>query len=222
MNQFEQIIATVHRGVNPWTDYTPARPHTFLGIEWDDKHEWFGQFVEELKPRVIVEVGSFLGGSAVHFGKQIKRCGLDCAMICVDTWLAEEILWSIPEHRERLFIRHGRPEFYQQFMANVWYEGLADTVVPLPMASVSAARYLNINRVRADLIYIDGCHEECEAYRDIQLYWDLVLNPGGVMLIDDWAPDEMFVGLVRDVKLFVAQRSLKMEINGRKVMLRKP
>ena len=195
-------------------------PEHFGG--WGSGHPWFAELITDLKPRLIIEVGSFLGGSAINMGATVKALGLhDSAVICVDTWLAEEILWSMPEHRVKLKHTFGTPCFYYTFLSNILDRQLQDTVVPLRMPSVSAARYLAKLGITAKLIYIDGSHEEGDVLRDLELYWDR-LEPGGVMLIDDYEPGvPMFEGLVRDVNKFAKQRKLKVERSGNKVKLGK-
>ena len=48
----------------------------------------------ELRPSTIVEVGSFLGCSSRHFAGLLKAANLDSVVVCVDTWLAEEVLYG--------------------------------------------------------------------------------------------------------------------------------
>ena len=223
--KYDELIGKIHAGINPYAGYDRISgdwPAQHWG-EWGSGHGWFGRLIEELKPSLIIEVGSFLGGSAITMGGKLKALGLnDSAVLCVDTWLAEEILWSMPEHRAKLKITYGTPCFYYTFLSNVIDRGLQDTVVPLRMPSVSAGRYLRKLGITAGLIYIDGCHEEGDVMRDLEMYW-AILEPGGAMLIDDYQPGvPMFDGLVRDVDRFGSRKGLKMEREGEKGVFRKP
>lgn len=215
-------INRLHDGIDPFQGFVPAL-WADPTDEWDSHHVWFDQMVSELRPRVIVEVGSFLGASSRHFAQSLRRLTLDSVVVCVDTWLAEQVLWSNPQWRPHLRITNGRPEFYKAWLANALAAGLQDYLCPLPMASPNAARYLHARGVQAELIYIDASHDEGDVYHDLTLYWDLVLRGGGYLLVDDYAPgNKDFVGVVRDCDRFARERRLPLEVNGLKARMRKP
>ncbi len=221
MTTFETVVERLHHEGNPYAGFQPwPESHP---VKWDDAHPWFAEVIRELRPQVCVEVGTLMGNSAIHTAKLLKAEGLDAVNICVDTFCAEEFLWNLAEWRPMLKITNGRPEFYKQFMSNVMAAGQQDVIVPLPMASTSGARMLKWCGISAQLVYIDGCHEEGDAYQDLQIYWDLVLVPRGVMLIDDYNHEHpLFKGLCRDVDKFALERGLAVAKNGNKAMLRKP
>ena len=50
--------------------------------------------------------------------------------------------------------------------------------------------------MRADVIYIDGSHEEEDVYADLVGYWELV-RPGGVLVGDDWNWDGVRLAATR-------------------------
>jgi predicted O-methyltransferase YrrM len=201
---FNELIKKIHLGTNPFEGYPKDQWPVQHWGGWGSDHPFFAEMVAKIKPHLIIEVGSFLGGSAIQQGQLLKKNGLnDSAVLCVDTWLAEQILWSLPDQREKLKLRFGRPCFYYTFLSNIIDVGLQNMVVPLSMPSLSAARYLKQLGVTAPMIYIDGCHEEFDCRRDLDMYWDL-LEPGGGMIIDDYVcGSDMFAGLVRDVNRFV-------------------
>lgn len=207
-------------GADPWEGFDPsgwADPTD----KWDSHHPWFDEAVKELRPATIVEVGSFLGCSSRHFAEQLERAGLDAVVICVDTWLAEEVLWNNSEWRPHLRHQHGRPQVYYTWLANALLSGLENYLCPLSMDSTNGARYLANKGISADMVYIDGCHMEGDVWADLQLYWDLVLRPGGIMLVDDYQDTPDFAGVVHDVNQFSAVRHLRVEVNGTKARLRK-
>ena len=178
--------------------------------------------MEELQPQLIIEVGSFLGGSSIHMASLMKAMNLpEHCIICVDTWLAEEILWSQDQERKLLNIVNGTPMFYYSFLNNVKDKGHDDTIVPLRMPSLPASRYLKQNDIKAPFIYIDGTHIVGEVMRDLEVYWDLLL-PGGIMLIDDFSSEDMFKGVVSDTMSFAGYKGLKVEVVGKKAFIRKP
>ena len=217
----DDVIYHLFNGLDPFAGFDPAG-WADPTDEWDSHHPWFDETVAELRPRVIVEVGTFLGVSARHFAGLLKAAALDSVVICVDTFLAEQVLWLNPRWRPHLRHVNGRPEFYKVWLANAIESGLTEWLCPLPMASPNAARLLAHYGIAADLVYVDGSHDEGDVYRDLTLYWDLVLRPGGVMLIDDFQETPDFIGVVNDVKRFSAERNLTFERHGMKAKFVKP
>lgn len=220
MTSWRNEVVERLQGANPFAGFDPTG-WTDSADEWDSHHPWFDQMVAELRPHTIVEVGSFLGVSSRHFAGLLKAAELDAVVVCVDTWLAEEVLWGSPEWRPHLRHVNGRPEVYKVWMANAITAGLANYLCPLPMDSASAARYLESRGISAELVYIDGSHMEGDVYRDLALYWDRVLITGGVMLVDDYQFTPEFTGVVHDVALFARERWLEIEVNGTKALFRK-
>lgn len=224
-SSYQRLLGLIQNGVNIWAGFDPTEWRSTYQYDWDSHHEWFEAAIAELRPDVIIEVGSFIGMSAVHMAGLLKRVGLDSAVLCIDTWLAERQLWSRPEIRgPGLRFEHGRPQVYYSFLATVIDAGLTDYIVPMPMDSRSAARYLQDLQIDASLIYIDGNHEGGDVYADLTAYWER-LRPNGIMLIDDYVPSKkpghMFRGLVEDVNRFAAENKLNLEQLGNKARLRK-
>ncbi len=222
---YDRLLSLIQNGIDIWAGFDPAPWRTAYQYDWDSRHAWFAEAIDELRPDVIIEVGSFIGQSAIHMAGLLKAAGLDAAVLCIDTWLAERQLWSRPEIRgPALRFEHGRPQVYYSFLATVVDAGLTDYIVPMPMDSKSAARYLQDLNIDASLIYIDGNHEGGEVYTDLAAYWAR-LRPGGIMLLDDYVPSKkphhMFAGLVADVNRFAAERQLRIEQSGSKARLRK-
>lgn len=211
------LVRRLHGAAEPFDGFDPtgwADPTD----QWDSHAPIFDTAVAELRPRVIVEVGSFLGVSSRHFAAALQREHLDAVVVCVDTWLAERVLWGHPEWRAHLRHVNGRPEVYKVWLANALASGLWPYLCPLPMDSRGGARYLADCGVTADLLYIDGSHEPGDVYQDLALYWQL-LKSGGWLLADDYAP--MFPGVMADVERFAAEQRVALEIDGIKARLLK-
>lgn len=221
-NKYKTIHELVHGSEDIYRGF--VRPLDYELKGWDSEHQWFAEEIERLRPSVIIEVGSFLGASAIHMAKTCKRLDLDACVICVDTWLGDRQLWLRDEHRKTLAFEFGRPTVYNSFIANVLDAGMSDIILPISMHSTGAARCIKKLAISAQLIYIDGCHDIGDVFADLTLYWDL-LEDGGVMLIDDYVPDtnnnEMFWGVIQDTKRFAEQHNLQIESLGRKALLRK-
>lgn len=149
----------------------------------------FAHMVETVKPKVIVEVGSWKGLSVLSMAKECQRLGLDTTIICVDTWLGSEEHWRTSPHD--LGLINGRPTLYQIFVANMIHEKLTDIVIPLSLPSVAAADLLKSLGVESDLTYIDASHDYDSVSLDLKKYWQ-IRSKNGIIFGHDigWAPVE--------------------------------
>jgi len=139
---------------------------------------------EEDAPLLAVELGSFVGGSAVRFARALKRLGRDgqgAALVCIDPFCGDANMWA--DHngwRAWLQLRGGRPRLFEQFVANVRSEAHDDMIVPLAAtACVGCAVLRRLAAAgpggagapalpRPRLIYLDSAHEEGETLVEIQ------------------------------------------------------
>ncbi len=157
-------------------------PEPYLSVEMlpFDEQGWFinaeqmKTLLEAKKPRVVVEVGSWIGQSTRFIAEHLSE---GSKVFAVDSWTPTE---SQYQGDKRI------PYLYQLFLSNTIHAGLTDKVVPVRMTSLEAAQALS---VRADLIYIDGAHDEESVYNDI-MAWYPHLTPKGVMCGDDWGCSE--------------------------------
>jgi predicted O-methyltransferase YrrM len=175
------------------------------------------QAFDAVRPRVIVEVGSWKGASACYWGSLLRESNIDGVVICVDTWLGSREHLGVaasahaPEWDLNRYRKHGYPTLYYQFLANVMHEGLQDYIVPLPNTSVIAARWLAAHKLSAQLIFIDASHEEEDVDVDLRAYWPL-LRPGGIMCGDDFS--EAWPGVVNAVQRFASANKLNLQTHG--------
>ena len=177
--------------------------------------------MEITRPRLIIEVGTWKGTSAVQMASIMGNLGIDGALICIDTWLGglEHILNTDPVWGLSRYYRHGYPTIYYQFLANVMQRGLQDFIVPFPNTSNIAARWLLKNNIEADLIFIDGSHDEEDVKQDLTNYWK-VLKPGGIIFGDDYHSD--WSGVVNAVDWFAQEQHLLPQVVEVKWILAKP
>ena len=153
---------------------------------WGSTHPYFERYISELKPKLIVEVGTWLGGSAINMARMLRDRGLsDSCIVCVDTWLGAAEHYVHEDHRKVMKLKDGRPTFYEDFLQNVVDHEVADFILPFSIASSAAADALRQIGVMADLVYLDGDHSERGFRADMDLYWDLT-RPGGVVIGDDF------------------------------------
>lgn len=157
---------------------------------WNGDAPLLPAIVAEVKPKLLIEIGSWMGQSGVHFAKAVKELQLDCSVICVDTWLGSVEHWMDPNLRPKLELVNGYPSFYKRFLTNVKNAAVEDVVLPLPMPSLIAANFLKENKIMADVIYVDGSHDQNDVFNDLSAYWKL-LNDGGILFGDDWPWDSV-------------------------------
>jgi hypothetical protein len=148
--------------------------------------------VKDLKPNLIIEVGTWKGASAIYMADLLRDHSIPGHIICVDTWLGAEEMWTKPlrdldGRYTGLKLVNGFPTFYYDFLKNVLASGHQNRITPFPITSSIAARVFAKLDVRADMIYIDGSHTYEDVMADFRAYWSL-LQPGGIMVGDDYIP----------------------------------
>ena len=168
---------SIYRGlaVRPWQMAT-----------WHSDHPIFAELVRIVAPRLVIEVGTWLGGSALVMAEALKVQGTG-TLLCIDTWLGSVEFYLDPTPARDLNLRHGHPDVYEQFISNVVIRGHDTRIQPWPMPSRMAAQLLQARDVTADLIYLDGSHEPRDVTDDLCAYWPRV-RPGGVLFGDDYHP----------------------------------
>lgn len=82
---------------------------------------------------------------------------------------------------------NGYPSVYYTFLSNMVHQGVQDYVIPFPLPSQMAGRFLDEAGVSFDILHIDGAHNYEDALQDIETWWRL-LQPGGVVIGDDYMP----------------------------------
>lgn len=218
MTPFSLLIDKIHEGRNPYTGFPFGE---WQGTWYGDpgaNREIFSKCIETLRPSIIIEVGSFVGESAIHMAKLIKAQKRDCAILCVDTWCFgfDHFLGA----REKIRPHFGRPDLYYKFVANVIANGCQDVIVPFAIDSINGARVIKWLGLVPGLIYVDASHEAGDVRRDYEAYWDL-LGPGGGMLVDDLT--NWFPGVVADWTAFTADHGLTPVLTeGEKALVVKP
>lgn len=153
---------------------------------WNSYSAEFQKIIEKQRPQTIIEVGTWLGASAIHMAGICKNLGLSTKIYCVDTWLGAEEFWTRMAGTEErnLKLKNGYPSVYFDFLANVVEHDLQEVITPVPNTSFIGSVILNHYGIKADLIYIDGSHLYEDVKSDILAYRPL-LNEGGTMFGDD-------------------------------------
>lgn len=218
MSQFDDLLNLIHLGKNPYEGFPEG---LWRGTWYNDPgaaRQIFKDAIDRLNPRLIIEVGSFVGESAIFMANHIKARKLDCVILCVDTWYAGFDHWK--GAREKIQHHFGRPDFYYKFMANVIANDCQRVILPFASDSLNGARILRWLGVRPQLIYVDASHEEGDVLRDYDVYWDL-LESGGGLLVDDLSGH--FPGVVADWMEFCGKHDLYAVLTeGEKALVIKP
>ncbi len=165
-----------------------------------DMHGWFQSqnkinlelFIDKLKPKKVVEVGSWLGVSAIFMAELLDE---DSKIYCVDPWIPYPEMDDMPELQERLKIA------YEQFLSNCIHKKVTDKVVPMRMTSLEAHNFFEAD---IDLVYIDGSHSEENVTLDIKK-WYKKLKSGGIICGDDF-PHPSVKAAVEKVAIELGQK----------------
>lgn len=174
---------------------------------WNGLSKIFHVLIEETKPSLIIEVGTWKGQSAINMANFCKENNMNTKIWCVDTWLGALEFWGeFKNSKERnLLLKNGYPQIYYQFISNVVLSGVKDYIVPFPTTSLIGARYFRENNIKSKLIYIDASHEYEDVKMDINEYYKLLDN-GGIIFGDDY---ESWIGVKKSVNEFVETNNLK-------------
>lgn len=187
---------------------------------WASESPCFGELIDELRPSLVIEVGSWKGASLLEMARAAQRLGLDTSFICIDTWLGSNAeLWLHAATRASLKIDGGYPTLFRTFLRNLRDADLLQQVFPMPMTSLTAALILRHWGLQADLIYIDAGHTQLEVGMDLEAFCQLV-RPGGVLLGDDYLPE--WPGVIAAAHSFGRRYGLTMEQRQEKFLFRLP
>ena len=172
---------------NPYAGF-PLDQHAPDVQGWGSHNPIFRGVVDAFQPKIIIEVGSWKGASAITLADHCKNAGIDTEIICVDTWLGSIEHW-LEHDKEDFFpslrLLNGYPQLFYTFMRNVIEAGHVDMITPLPMPSLQAAKFLERHQVKADLIYLDSSHDYSSVKSDLEAYSKL-LSKEAVILCDDY------------------------------------
>ena len=192
MTKFQEIKKILHGDLDLYENFDHTKYGNTLSPGSMPANEILQDIVKRTKPTVIVEIGSWLGWSAVGMAAQMKANDTEGAIICIDTWMGSVDHWNtiINDYQNSPIKRlNGYPTFYYNFLANMVYAGLQNTVIPVAYPSTQAAHIvgpqLKKNNIDIDLIFLDGSHLAQDVYTDCISYYPF-LKSGGMIFGDDW------------------------------------
>lgn len=139
---------------------------------WFNHSEKVLKLVNEYRPKVCVELGTWLGASAIPVARSIARWG--GTLTCVDTWSGDlnEDGGSIA----------GRAPLMLVSCARAIVEAGLSNVRLIPAMTVEAARYWD---TPIDFLYIDADHSYHGCSADLEA-WTPHVKPSGLIAGDDY------------------------------------
>jgi hypothetical protein len=174
---------------------------------WQSESHVFKSVIDEVNPNLIIEIGSWVGASAIHMASLTKA-----PIICVDTFLASNFdLWL---ENKTMNLLENFDSIFKQFCINVTSLRLNKQVIPLPMTSSSAIELLNKFEIKADMVYVDGGHRKREVQADLEDWWPITSK---VLIGDDYSP--RWNGVVEAADEFASKHELHLKTADSKFIL---
>lgn len=172
------LVAILLLTINFYVGKKLPYPYNTIKVMPYKEHGWYvnskqiKRLIEERNVKIIVEVGSWLGSSTMHFATTLPKGG---KVYAVDHWLG-----SKEEQTEEYSVL--LKDLYRQFLSNIIHRGLVSKVIPIRMESLEASRSLN---VIPDLVYLDASPDTASVYNDLKAWFPFVKGHG-VICGDDW------------------------------------
>lgn len=180
----QDIIDRLYAGADPFLNF----PDSLYQVDtqgWNSQHPYLSRAIDVARPKIIVEIGVWKGGSTLFMAEHLRRLELDAVVIAVDTWLGSWDHWINPTWRAQLSFLNGYPNFFYKFRNNVKSLKLENYVVPFPLDSLNASETLKFLQIQPDIVHIDAGHDYRAVKADIESWWPL-LKPGGFLIGDDY------------------------------------
>lgn len=151
--------------------------------------------------RTVLEIGSFLGLSAIWFAQRVEK------VTCIDPW-EETATEANGNNLVETLRRMGTPkDFYHVFLHNIQEFQVADKIIPIRATSESTPLMYPGFLTGFDLVYIDGDHSPKGITSDLVIYGEIAQK---VLCGDDYADRPEF-GVVPAVNNYVPKHELRVE-----------
>ncbi|KAI3731809.1 hypothetical protein L1987_62999 [Smallanthus sonchifolius] len=210
----QTIVNQIFNGSSPYNDFPQPHIKPLLRHKrikgWGSTGLVFKNLIEKVKPKTIIEIGTFLGASAIHMAELTQQLGLQTGIICIDDFRG----WpGLPSQFRDIKMINGNTMLLYQFMQNVVQANATKTVIFLPFSTGSALEKLCERGVFADLIEVDAGHDFHSAWSDINRAYKL-LRPGGVIFGHDYYTGADNRGVKRAVNMFARVNGLRVKVDG--------
>ncbi|MDB5507751.1 MAG: methyltransferase [Hyphomicrobiales bacterium] len=178
------MIDRIWHGKDPFHAYPKDLYRTdYQG--WTSNHQYLTRAIDELKPKTVVEIGVWKGGSVITMANRMRELGLDGVVVGIDTFLGSSEHWLFREWFDGIQFNNGYPALFHTFASNIFGRNLQDYVLPLPIDSTNAAVIFAHRGIEVDLLHIDAAHDYASVMADLHHWWPR-LKPGGVLIGDDY------------------------------------
>ena len=196
---YTEICNTLFGCDNPYDNYSyDSNKNTTIKYDAHISHKTIDIIIAKLgrSPKLGIEVGSFIGSSAVILSKQLLSD--NGILLCIDTWCGDINMWLLDVFCSVMNKNDSNPKIFDHFMHTVIANQLTNKIIPIRISSIIGARMLKVLNYTIDFVYLDSAHEAGETFMELMLYHD-VLKQGGILFGDDY---NMFPAVKHDVDLF--------------------
>lgn len=139
------------------------------------------ELIYDNKPKVVVEIGTFGGRSAIAMAFALRENNNGGKVYCLDPWrveYAKEGEWK--DNQDWWDKNIDIHEIHRKCMVAIWSHNIDEWLVVIRAAS----QYCPELFPEIGLLLIDGNHSEVASLRDATLYVPRVIT-GGFVLMDD-------------------------------------
>ena len=178
MGQVREILFGSH---DPYANLELLPPNNH---GWASEHPAYKEFIDIVNPKLIVEVGTWMGGSARALTRTMLEKGVDdFEVVCIDTFLGSVEHWNKIAYV--MSLKNGRPNVYEQFMSNTVHSGYQKWITPFPVDAQNGFLTFQTMNIVPDIVYIDAGHDYHSVMNDL-VNWASILRQGGAIIGDDW------------------------------------
>jgi len=169
------VFAIAHADTLPSPYDSVKEIHPFVDFGWYNNASHLHDLIAKHQVKTIVEVGVFLGKSAMDMARHLPQDGV--------LYAVDHFLGSVEHQKGQTFWHPCVPYLYEQFLSNVIHAKLTHKIIPIRMASLEAA--IALKEIKPDLIYIDASHDTESVYKDLCAWFPFVQGKG-ILCGDDW------------------------------------
>ena len=164
----------------------------------------FKYLLEKINPKIILEIGSWMGMGSTNFF--LKNS--DAHLICIDHW--SEDMTDFVSHKYPIeYVTRDQDlikDLWYKFSTNVW--DYKDRVTPLRKKSLDGLDILSNLDINIDLIYLDGDHSYQMVYDELTICkknW-----PNALIFGDDYLWEDHSVKLA--VQTYASENNLDIAV----------
>lgn len=210
----QTIIDRVFDGISPYHNFPPPHISSLLHQRrikgWGSNGAVFENLIRKVRPKTIIEIGTFLGASAIHMAQLARQLGLQTQILCIDDFRG----WpGFRDQIPKMNMLNGDVMLLYQFMQNVVYVNETESILFVPFSTGSTLQALCEWGVFGDLIEVDAGHDFHSAWSDINRAYKL-LSPGGIIFGHDYFTSADNKGVRRAVNLFAQVNRLRVQVDG--------